>query len=51
MIVILDSGPAGLVTNRKLSPESYACNTWLETLTIAMPSGVVASGIVKEDDR
>ena len=32
MIVVLDSGPAGLVTNPKRSPEGIACNKWIDTL-------------------
>jgi predicted nucleic acid-binding protein len=29
-VIILDSGPLGLVTNPKLSPESVACAQWLQ---------------------
>ena len=32
-IVVLDAGIIGLVTNPKRSPESTACNRWLQTLT------------------
>ncbi len=32
LAIILDAGPIGLVTNPKLSPESAACNRWLQTL-------------------
>ncbi len=28
---MLDSGPLGLITNPKLSPESVACAQWLQT--------------------
>jgi predicted nucleic acid-binding protein len=28
--IILDSGPLGLITNPKLSPESVACTQWLQ---------------------
>lgn len=34
MIVFLDSGPAGLVTNPKASAESLACQSWLDTLAL-----------------
>ncbi len=30
-IIILDSGPLGLITNPKLSPESESCAHWLQT--------------------
>ncbi|WP_026099215.1 PIN domain-containing protein [Prochlorothrix hollandica] len=30
-VIILDSGPLGLVTNPKLSPESMDCAQWLQT--------------------
>jgi predicted nucleic acid-binding protein len=29
-VIILDSGPLGLITNPKLSPESIACAQWLQ---------------------
>jgi predicted nucleic acid-binding protein len=32
-IILLDTGPLGLITNPKLSPEVIACNTWLDNLT------------------
>ncbi|MEH2052639.1 nuclease [Nostoc sp.] len=31
-VILLDSGPLGLVTNPKLSAESLACTQWLQTL-------------------
>lgn len=31
-VVILDTGPLGLVTNPRLSPETLACNQWLYRL-------------------
>lgn len=31
-VVLLDTGPLGLITNPKLSPESTACNRWLQML-------------------
>jgi predicted nucleic acid-binding protein len=30
-VIVLDSGPLGLITNPKLSPESVACTQWLQT--------------------
>ena len=33
--VILDSGPLGLVTNPKPSPQSVACSSWLRQLVTA----------------
>ncbi|MGC1306265.1 MAG: hypothetical protein WA885_03475 [Phormidesmis sp.] len=30
-VIILDSGPLGLITNPKLSAESIACAQWLQT--------------------
>ncbi len=30
-VIILDSGPLGLITNPKQSPESLACAQWLQT--------------------
>jgi predicted nucleic acid-binding protein len=30
-VILLDSGPLGLVTNPKLSPESIACTQWLQS--------------------
>ncbi len=33
-IVLLDAGPLGLVTNPKLSPQSLACNQWLQSLLL-----------------
>ncbi len=32
LIVLLDAGPLGMVTNPKSSPESEACKNWLERL-------------------
>lgn len=32
MIVLLDSGPLGLITNPKISGESRQCSLWLEEL-------------------
>ncbi|MEH2216264.1 MAG: nuclease [Nostoc sp.] len=31
-VILLDSGPLGLVTNPKLSDESLACTQWLQLL-------------------
>ena len=33
--VILDTGPVGLVTNPKRSPQSIACAQWLQSDVIA----------------
>ena len=30
-IVLLDTGPLGLVTHPKASPESYQCNQWMQS--------------------
>jgi hypothetical protein len=30
-VIVLDSGPLGLITNPKLSPESIACTQWLQS--------------------
>ena len=35
MKVVLDSGPVGLVTNPKRSPEALACESWLKGLVRA----------------
>lgn len=32
MVVVLDSGPLGLVTNPRSSPEAEECSRWLESL-------------------
>ena len=34
-VVLLDSGPLGLVTNPKRSPQSVACAQWLQSLITA----------------
>lgn len=39
MIVLLDSGPLGMVTNPKASPDCEICRSWLESLLIK--NGVV----------
>jgi hypothetical protein len=31
-IILLDAGPLGLATNPRPTPESQACNRWIETL-------------------
>jgi predicted nucleic acid-binding protein len=33
-VVLLDTGPLGLVTNPKRSPQSVACAQWLQTLVV-----------------
>src|SRR5215469_14237753 len=32
MVVLLDAGPLGMITNPKSSPENEACKNWLERL-------------------
>ena len=32
MIVLLDAGPLGMLTNPKSSPENEACKNWLASL-------------------
>ena len=32
LIVLLDAGPLGLITNPKSSPENEACKNWLANL-------------------
>ena len=32
LIVLLDAGPLGMITNPKSSPESEACKNWLASL-------------------
>ncbi len=34
-VVLLDTGPLGLVTHPKRSPQSVACSEWLYALTVA----------------
>jgi len=34
-VVLLDTGPLGLVTNPRRSPQSAACATWLQSLVTA----------------
>ncbi len=34
-IILLDSGPVGLVTNPKLSTEGVACANWLQSMVVA----------------
>ncbi len=29
--IVLDTGPIGLVTNPKLSPQDVACNQWVQS--------------------
>ena len=33
LIVLLDAGPLGMITNPKSSPENEACKNWLASLT------------------
>lgn len=32
LVIVLDTGPLGLITNPKLSSQSQACNQWLQRL-------------------
>jgi hypothetical protein len=32
LIVLLDAGPLGMITNPKSSPENEACKNWLASL-------------------
>jgi hypothetical protein len=34
VIVLLDAGPLGMITNPKSSPENEACKNWLSTLAL-----------------
>lgn len=34
MVVLLDAGPLGLITNPRPSVETLACNLWLESLAL-----------------
>ena len=34
IVVLLDAGPLGLVTNPRATPENRECNEWLETLLL-----------------
>jgi len=34
MVVLLDAGPLGLITNPKASSETHACSLWLEALIL-----------------
>ena len=34
-VILLDSGPIGLVTNPKLSTEGVACANWLQSMIVA----------------
>lgn len=33
-VVLLDTGPLGLVTNPRVTPENDACNQWLDNLLV-----------------
>jgi predicted nucleic acid-binding protein len=41
MIIVLDSGPAGLIVHAKGSEQSRKCGEWLETMLLAGHSVVV----------
>jgi predicted nucleic acid-binding protein len=49
-VILLDSGPLGLVTNPKLSAESLACTQWLQTL-ISSGSRVIIPEIADYEVR
>lgn len=49
-VIVLDTGPLGLVTNPKLSPESVACAQWLQT-HITAGSRVLISEIADYEVR
>lgn len=34
MVILLDSGPLGLITNPRASQETRECNQWLESLVL-----------------
>ncbi len=34
MVILLDAGPLGLITNPRASQETRECNQWLEALTL-----------------
>ena len=34
MVILLDAGPLGLITNPRASQETRACNQWLESLAL-----------------
>jgi hypothetical protein len=34
-VVLLDSGPTGLITNPNRSPASIACTNWIQTISVA----------------
>ena len=50
LVVALDAGPLGLVTNPKRSPESLACAQWLQRL-VATGSRVVLPEIADYEVR
>ena len=37
LIVLLDAGPLGMITNPKSSPENEACKDWLANLVVKGP--------------
>ncbi len=51
MIVLLDSGPLGLVTNPKGNAEALACQAWLRSLSLAGHMAVVPEIIDYEHRR
>jgi predicted nucleic acid-binding protein len=49
-VILLDSGPIGLVTNPKLSAEGVACATWLQSM-IAAGNRVIIPEIIDYEIR
>ena len=49
-IILLDSGPLGLITNPKATPENRACKNWLDTL-LANKCRVIIPGIIDYEIR
>jgi hypothetical protein len=41
MIVLLDAGPLGLVTNPRGNPQSLQCDQWLVDLLVSCPRVLV----------
>ncbi len=41
-VIVLDSGPLGMVTNPRSSPMNVSCREWLESLLAAQTSVVIA---------
>jgi hypothetical protein len=37
LLILLDAGPLGMITNPRSSPESEACKNWLASVAITTP--------------